>query len=197
MNTLGANVGTLPSNIARGLSTDPDDPSVDAVAFDAAGKLGMGDIDLSDDGRTLYFTNLNERNVYALNIGNPATTPTSATRYDLPATACVNGVARPWGLKIRDGVLYAGVICTGENELYVTGQITRTNTNLRGLAACRRGVVREWNLAQRVNFCARWGNKASERRQETRLGEFEGQQSVQTFEVVSQTHPRPFISNRN
>jgi len=93
----------------------------------------MGDIDLSDDGRTLYFTNLNERNVYGLNIGNPATTPTSATRYDLPATACTNGLARPWGLKFHDGVLYAGVVCTGENEPYVGGNPTRTNTQLSAL----------------------------------------------------------------
>jgi len=133
VNTLGANVGTLPSNTARGMTTDPDDPNIDAVAFDAVGKLGIGDIDLSENGQTLYFANLNERNIYGLNIGSPAVTPTLATRYDLPATACINGLARPWGLKFRDGVLYAGVVCTGENEPYVTGQITRTNANLSAM----------------------------------------------------------------
>ena len=92
----------------------------DGVSFDKVGKIGIGDIDLSDDGKDLYLTNLNNRTLYKITIGNPATVPTAAnvTAYSTApwlTESCTNGVSRPFGIKFYRGKLYVGVVCTGEN----------------------------------------------------------------------------------
>ncbi|MFZ4663302.1 MAG: SdrD B-like domain-containing protein, partial [Caldilineaceae bacterium] len=115
VNTLaGVNVGTIASNAARGL-LDVSDPTIDSQAFDAVGKVGIGQIELSGDEKTLFFTNLADRSVYGMVVGIPAATPTSATQYAIPATACTKGEARPWALKQYRNTLYVGVVCSGEN----------------------------------------------------------------------------------
>ncbi|MCW1967173.1 MAG: hypothetical protein KIH69_003510, partial [Anaerolineae bacterium] len=111
---IGVNLGSLPSNAARFLPLTATDPSTDTVAFDAVGKMGIGQIELSQDEKTLFFTNLNDRSVYGLYIGSPAVAPISATQYAIPTVACTNGVARPWALRQYRNALYAGVVCTGE-----------------------------------------------------------------------------------
>jgi SdrD B-like domain/SprB repeat len=94
----------------------------DGAAFDMVGKIGIGDIDLSEDGKDLFLTNLYDRKVYKIKINNPATTPNSSdvTVYHsapwLTSSPCANGLARPFGLKIYRGKLYVGVVCTAENN---------------------------------------------------------------------------------
>ncbi len=39
------------------------------------GKVGMGDIDISEDGSTLYFINLFERKLHIVNTASPTAAP--------------------------------------------------------------------------------------------------------------------------
>lgn len=95
---------------------------VDAAAWDAVGKAGLGDLDISQDDQTLYTINLFDRRIYAIPINNPAAAA------GFPAAA--NGVAslfspadcpnpavdiRPFGLGVYDGVVYVGIVCTAES----------------------------------------------------------------------------------
>lgn len=122
LSAIGLNVGADPH---VGLPTAADQPSNDAAAFDAVGKLAIGDIELSEDERTLFVTNLNDRRIYALRIAeaNGALhTPTAAdvTGYDilpLPAgsQACAAGDVRPWALKAYNGGILIGVVCSGQS----------------------------------------------------------------------------------
>jgi hypothetical protein len=101
---------TLPANAA--------DPSNDPTALGAVGKIGIGDIEVSDDGQFLYVVNLYDRQVYALNIGAAGIVPTGASLISgAPWTTqtCPNGTARPFALKYYRGKLYVGVVCTGES----------------------------------------------------------------------------------
>jgi hypothetical protein len=110
-------LGVIGTNAQRGLTADPTDPSYDPAAFDQVGKVGLGDIDISDDGKYLFVMNLYSRKVFRLELNN-AYTPTSVvsvTSYDVPATTCTNGEYRPWGLKFFRDKLYVGVVCSGEN----------------------------------------------------------------------------------
>ncbi len=112
-----AGLGVIGTNAQRGLTSDPNDPSFDPAAFDQVGKVGLGDIDISDDGKFLFVMNLYSRKVFRLEL-NDAYNPTSVvsvTSYDVPAKTCTNGEYRPWGLKFYRGKLYVGVVCSGEN----------------------------------------------------------------------------------
>ncbi|MEM1270934.1 MAG: SdrD B-like domain-containing protein, partial [Bacteroidota bacterium] len=107
-----ADTGTI-SN--RSLPADRNDPNRDAPAFDAVGKMALGDLDLSDDGRTLYVMNVRENAVYQLDIGLSGTKPGSATKHTLPTPSCTGGVFRAFALAFHDGKLYAGGTCTAES----------------------------------------------------------------------------------
>jgi hypothetical protein len=111
------NAGSIPSNSARGLTGNVADPTTDETAFLQIGKVGFGDIDISDDDTTLYVTNLADQKLYAIDIAavdakTPGYTPTS---YDIPKPVCTNGVSRPWAIKVYRGFVYVGVVCTAEN----------------------------------------------------------------------------------
>jgi hypothetical protein len=114
----GIDVGSIDSNSLRGLPGDPYVANHDPTTFDKVGKEGLGDMELSDDGNTLYVTNLYSRKIIKVDLSTyntSGTIPTTATQINLPSVACANGVARPFGLKYYRGKLYAGITCTGEN----------------------------------------------------------------------------------
>lgn len=114
VNTLNIDTGTISG---RNLpASKADNQSNDDPAFAAAGKIGIGDMDISDDGKTLWLTNLNDRSVWSIFINDPPVTPTTSDvkKYSFTNTACKNGVERPWGLKFYRGKVYAGVVCSAE-----------------------------------------------------------------------------------
>jgi len=104
--TLGASVGSIPDNTSRGLQGNIN-PSTDADAYAKIGKVGLGDIDISDDESTLWVMSLNDRKLYSLDIANP----TSITGYPVPDPGCTNGEYRPFAVKYHDGDIYIGEVC--------------------------------------------------------------------------------------
>lgn len=113
----GIDVGSVLSNSGRGLANNAQTPNHDATVFDKVGKEGLGDLDISDDGNTLYVVNLFEKKIISINLtayNATGAVPTAATTIALPAVTCNNGQARPWALKYYKGSLYAGITCTAE-----------------------------------------------------------------------------------
>lgn len=101
----------------RGLPTALNGPSFDPAMFDQVGKVGLGDLEISDDGKYLFVTNLYSRLIFRLEL-NSATNPTSVVSvesYAIPALTVTNGVLRPFGLKYGRGKLYVGAVSSGEN----------------------------------------------------------------------------------
>ena len=115
---LGINFGTDPRNSkkADSLFADKNTPNRDSTAFDLVGKMSFGDIDISDNGKTLWVMNLADRKLYELPIGIPAAKPTTFTAYTIPDPGCNNGVFRPWAIKFWRGKVYVGGVCTAENS---------------------------------------------------------------------------------
>ncbi len=100
--------GLLP--ITNGQFNDP-------TAFDQVAKVGIGDIELSGDGKFLFVMNLFDRQLYRLELDN-AQNPQSViavTIYPLPAIPVTNGVLRPFGLAVHRNKLYIGSVSSGEN----------------------------------------------------------------------------------
>ncbi|MCY7352929.1 MAG: DUF11 domain-containing protein [Cytophagaceae bacterium] len=84
--------------------------SYDIPAYDAVGKTSLGDIDISDDGKTLYVVNLFNRKLYSLDI---ATKDTVA--YAIPDPGCQGSDFRPFATKFYRGKVYVGVVCSNES----------------------------------------------------------------------------------
>ena len=110
------NFGNLTSNSQRSLSASRREPAEDALAWESVGRAGIGDLEISDDGKYLFLTNLAERKLMQIEIdsdNNPNTPPSIEDVFtvDIPAPCGSTGIARPWGLKYRNGVIYVSVTC--------------------------------------------------------------------------------------
>lgn len=117
---LGAAVGTDPHPTPTQTCFNPRDGRTDngscwlfdTNAFDLIGKMGLGDLDISEDYNTLYTINLLTKALVALPIANP----TTATNTPIPLpTNCPAVDVRPFGLGVQDGKVYVGVICSAES----------------------------------------------------------------------------------
>jgi hypothetical protein len=119
MSPFGGSTNPATSNANRGLAANKFTPSVDAQAFSAVGKIGLGDIDIAEDENSLWFVNQYDKKLYGVNIAGynpaiPATRPTAANitvNTTIPDPGCVNGEWRPFGTKYRRGIVYVGGVC--------------------------------------------------------------------------------------
>jgi len=128
LNTAGFPTGTSVGTITRtDLTADSADPNRDPNAFDAVGKEGIGGISLSEDESTLWVMNLHSRSLLEIQIGVPATTPSAGdiTVHTLPTVTCSDGEFRPWAVKVYQGQVYVGGVCSG--ELPYSGKNTDTS----------------------------------------------------------------------
>ncbi|WP_157585430.1 SdrD B-like domain-containing protein, partial [Runella zeae] len=110
LTTLGIDFGSIANDAGRGLGVLTA-PSNDPTSFAMVGKAGIGDIDLSDDGKTLYLTNLFDKKLYAIDVA----TKTVISSWIVPQTCSNNDVVN-MGLKYYQGNVYVGQVCTAETS---------------------------------------------------------------------------------
>ncbi len=113
LTTLSAGADAHPLN-----SAPPDDWFRDVNMWDAVGKVGLGDIDISDDMSTLWVINLANRSLYSIALnGNPPTAGATnsfavpTNQGDCPSA----GDIRPFAVAFNDGLVYVGVVCSAES----------------------------------------------------------------------------------
>ena len=113
---LGVNVGAdpRPGNVAV-LPAAPAAPSHDEQSFTQVGKVGLGDIEISEDDSILYAMNLGGREVVALDITDVNNVSLIA-QYAITDPGCSDAEYQPYGLKVLDGDLYIGITCTAETS---------------------------------------------------------------------------------
>lgn len=90
----------------------------DATVFPLIGKIGIGDLDISEDGNKLFFVNLHDKSLYSIDItayNSSGSKPTVAdkTATPIPDPKCKFGESRPFGTKVYRGKVYVGTICDG------------------------------------------------------------------------------------
>ena len=80
------------------ISDDSDVPNWDMDAFAKVGKVGYGDLEMSEDGNYLWAVNLNQKTLIKVDVSG-ATLPGTVTQYAPNFPSCTGGEMRPWGLK--------------------------------------------------------------------------------------------------
>jgi len=113
--TLGIPVGTLPSNAARGLSGTSTAPNTDPAGWDAVGKSAIGDMEVGSSDDELWFVNLANQTLYAVDIASATLTHTVPISLPAGATSCPASDIRPWAVEIHRGDVYVGVVCSAES----------------------------------------------------------------------------------
>lgn len=99
-----ANTGTVADNDSRDIDTQP---SHDPV-FDEVGRVGLGDLDISTDGKKLYTINLNTNALIEINISTK-----TQSSYDIGSPFGVGcSDVRSWGIGHNSGKIYVGSVCT-------------------------------------------------------------------------------------
>ncbi len=112
----------------------------DDASYGLVGKIGFGDMDISEDGLNLWTINLNDRNLYKIPLGsdpyNPVAPVSSASvsRYPLwnlcdadndgSLDMSTDVDIRPFAIKPYHGKVYIGVICTAESTPAVFSNLT-------------------------------------------------------------------------
>ncbi|GHB58636.1 hypothetical protein GCM10007390_10160 [Persicitalea jodogahamensis] len=109
----GATAGADPHD--ADLPTQTPLASRDNGAYDAVGKIGLGDIDISDDEKTLFVVNLANRSLYSIDISTKDT-----IGYAIPNPAIGGGSYRPFAVKYYRGKVYVGVVATREDAISKT-----------------------------------------------------------------------------
>jgi SdrD B-like domain len=106
----------------RDLTGDHTLPTRDTNAFNLNGKRGLGDMDMSEDGKTIWVTNLNANTLVKIDISkylkdtNDLPTLADVTSYPIPSvTGCPTGDSRVMGLGVKDGKVFVTNTCTGES----------------------------------------------------------------------------------
>ncbi|HLP93964.1 MAG TPA: SdrD B-like domain-containing protein [Saprospiraceae bacterium] len=166
--------GFIGTSAQRGLAANSNQPSTDYAAGDQVGKVSIGDIDISDDGRYLYVMNLWTRKIYEIDLVDPANpqAPTlgnvgSRVRsWDAPDPGTINpqGEHRPWGLKYYRGKLYVGTVLSGQN---LAGNVVSPVITVGGqyIGTELRGYVHEFDpvaetFTVKINFDFNYGREA-------------------------------------
>ncbi|MBL8297951.1 MAG: DUF11 domain-containing protein [Rhodanobacteraceae bacterium] len=121
------------------------DWNLDATTYGAVGKRGLGDLEISEDGLTLYTINLFQREVLVLPIGTGPTAPGAAqiVRVPVPVPTSCNGATpsaaapstddiRPFATKFFDGTLYIGMVCTAQSMRGAGATLAAAKAAMRG-----------------------------------------------------------------
>jgi SdrD B-like domain len=92
----------------------------DLAAFSKVGKIGIGDIHISEDLKYLWAVNLNQRNLIKIDVSDPALIPTTGATpaaslvtvlpIDYSVCGTVVGTLRPWAITLWHGRGYVGVV---------------------------------------------------------------------------------------
>ena len=108
--------------------TAPTTPTYDNAAFPLVARRGIGDIDVTPDGRTLLVSNLNTRSVDVYDVSDAAsgTAPTFLRTVSVINPGCAGDPTayQVWALEAVDATSgYVGVTCTGEGASSLPGDL--------------------------------------------------------------------------
>lgn len=103
----------MPSIATRNLPNSNMGPSYDGEIFPLIGKIGLGDIEISDDNTKLYVISLFDKKLYTIDIATKMLVGPGLT---IPNPCGASGESRPFSVTFHRGKVYVGVICDAINS---------------------------------------------------------------------------------
>ena len=140
--------------------------SRDIPGYSAVGKVGVGDIDISDDGEYLWLTNLYERKIHRIALGGTETAPTlgavqSWSVDDGHTCAGSTSPLRPFGLDPQgDGSVVVAAVCTNESAnaldkpLPGDGVVLSIDPSATGAAAWTNLTSIDFDIPHTYDYCS-------------------------------------------
>ncbi|MBD2700859.1 hypothetical protein IC229_09430 [Spirosoma sp. BT702] len=154
--TFGINLGDSQLGARASLPNSATASSTDPTAFSLVGKVGLGGMAISTEGKTLYVVDLFNRNLLALNVGNPAvtaiTSASSLTTISIPSPGCTNGDYRPFAVSVKNNRVYVGVICSGQSGTATTGTASNLYAHVFSMAEGASTIPTTPILSFRLNY---------------------------------------------
>lgn len=91
----------------------------DDAIYPKVGREGLGDVDVSGDGKTLYAVNLNDSSLYTVPIQGTGDSVTAGTPspYAIPKPADCVGEWHPYGIGVRGSRVLVGGVCGAESTV--------------------------------------------------------------------------------
>lgn len=116
--------GTVSVFTTLNAGTDPRPPGnpwlIDAAAYPLVGRMGLGGLSISDDGRTLWAVNLFNNTLNRIDVISAAgANPTAGglASFPIPTPAnCPAADVRPFAAQFEDGQVYVGAVCSAESS---------------------------------------------------------------------------------
>lgn len=111
LKTLGVPTG---EDHHEGLRRAVDSSSIDGKFMADVGRVSLGGMDISPDGRVLYVMNLQDQTLYAVKLpADTAARPlaTDLTPFKIPTAGCAGGTSRPFAVKAEGDYVYVGAVC--------------------------------------------------------------------------------------
>ena len=115
--------------------------SIDAPVFDRVGREGLADLEMSEDGNTLYAINLSDNKLYSIPVNGSGATASAGTptAFSIPTDAAhvpgcpVPTDVHPFGLGVHRGLIYVGVVCGADSTVtgaLPTGDVTKLSADV-------------------------------------------------------------------
>ncbi len=136
----------------------------DVNSIDQVGKAALGDLKISEDGRSLYTVNLNTRELIVVpltaaggldlagtvqRVAVPLTTANDARNFNNP------GDIRPFGLGIKDGVVYVGSVYSAQTDAVALG-IPAAQNRLRAYVYSFNPTTRQFGATPVLEFSLKY-----------------------------------------
>jgi SdrD B-like domain len=154
-NAAAVGTDTHPTTDGGNWAADCATPACDAADrqsnFDGVGKKAFGDLEISDDGATLYTITLANRELVRINAITGAVIDSTV----LPFASLVGAGAgqcptvddlRPFAVKVQDAKVYVGVTCTAQSTASAANPATAVPVNGYGDRTKLRAYVLQTNL---------------------------------------------------
>lgn len=157
---------SFPTKEERNLSKEQNNPNHDDPRiFSLVGRTGIGDIDISSDGKTLYAMNLYMQELVFIDVEKQRVLKKLNIPHAKPfGWNCFDENVRPWAVSVKDDEVYVGAVCeniiTNGVDSAVVLRLNDSQTGFEPFFSMKMNYDREpfYSMDTNLAYFDRWHN---------------------------------------